>query len=475
MINKWKKEEVEFITKFGPGITISNVYASYKKKFPKSKRTLNAVKKKLDSLSAETVKDEPILPLEVVDTFSTNKYAYSESEDEYYISMKNGLLKVPGEEMRNLISSYSNLGAAQTINMIAGKFGKARHEVINVLRALGKTHDSAPFTDEDIETMDEDVLVSDIVRKKEHKIITKADKVLQAALEKDAENWRKVNKTIEEVFDKKDYSLIPSRPRFNLAKPKTDFDVVLYHTDAHVGKLAEGWSLKDTSDLILGTAERALQHAVQYGQPRRIITGIGGDWANIDTPSHTTTKGTRQTNNSNWFELMDAANQITLDLIQLMSDVAPVLALTVAGNHDRMWSILAGSWLSKMFEKSDRVTVEKFKHRHYVRAGHNMMMFTHGDLAKPSDFPSIMAAEAPEMWGTTFHRYAYHGHRHHELTREAKGVTLVQMPSIAPTDDWHEGEGYVGTRRALTAHLHDYEAGRVANFNIAVKDKKILG
>jgi hypothetical protein len=473
---KWTKKELDFVSQYGEGMSPADIYKSYCKKFPNSNRTYSSVRNKFNELIFQPKTSNPEVDNEEVENpYSKSKYVYLEEKDEYLIPTQKGMLHLSGKTIRELVSDYSNYGAQATINKCARKFGTARNAVIDIIKALGKTHDSSPFTSEEILANTEEYLISDIVSKKEHKIIVKADKVLQKALEKDAENWRKLNQSIDKVFNERVYEALPDRTKFKLDKPKSEFDIVLYHTDAHVGKLAEGWSLKETRDVILNTAERALAHAVQYGAPTRILTCIGGDWANIDTPSSTTTRGTRQVSNAEWFDIMDAANQITLDLLTLMSDVAPVKAFTVPGNHDRMWSVLAGSWLSKLFQNSDRVTIEKVKHRHYLKSGSNMLMFSHGDLAKPSEYPTIMASEAPVIWGQTEHRYAYHGHLHHEVMKEYRGVNVTQMPSVSPTDDWHEGEGWIGTRRALVAYIHDYKAGRVANFNIGVKNGIILG
>ena len=480
---RWTQDELKFLAQFGPDVRPVDIYQDYKNLFGHD-RSYHSVQKKVKSLweylekpqLQVQAKKEDLTPEEQNTPYAKSKYVFLESEDEYLIPTKKGMLHVDGDRIRKLVDNYSNYGHQKTRNMVAREFGWARDAIIDALAVLGKTHDSAPFTDEHILYTSEEELVADVIRKKEHKILVKADKILQKQLEKDAEKWRNIHKSVEEVFDQKRYVPLPARTRFNLEKARRPFDIILYHTDAHVGKLAQGWSYNETRGLILKTAERALQHAVAYGTPNRIITGIGGDWSNIDTPRNTTTRGTPQYGNAEWYEIMDGANQITLDLLTLMQDVAPVEAYTVPGNHDRMWSVLAGSWLSKMFKNHPVVKIHTFQHRHYIESGKNMIMLTHGDGAKPQDYPALMAAEAAEIWGRTKFRYAYHGHFHHEISREFAGATVTQMPSIAPKDDWHAHMGYTGMRRALAAHVHDHSGGRVANFNIGISDSgEILG
>jgi len=477
---KWTNEELDLLSKYRSDIKPIRVYEGYVSEFG-AIRSYDSVQKKFRTLREDLEPTEPELhdeddEQEDQTPYVFEKYKYIKEADEYWIPTKRGFLQISGSRIRQLVSDYSNFGAKKTRNVVAREFGWARDAVIDVLKVLGKTHDSAPFTDEVLLEEPVEELVASLVRKKEGRVIAKAERLEQVALEKNALKWQEIERTIKNVFADKDYQSLSKQPVLKLKKPEVDFDLVLYHTDAHVGKLAHGWNYDETRRIILETAERALAHATAYGQPNRIITGIGGDWANIDTPGHTTTRGTPQNSSAEWYDILDGANQITLDLLRLLRQAAPVAAYTVPGNHDRMWSMLAGSWLNRLFEEDDRVEVHTHQHRHYIESGKNLIMLTHGDGCKPREYPSIMAAESAEIWGRTKHRYVYHGHLHHEVVRESRGVIVTQMPSITPDDNWHLHSGYVGNRRALTAHVHNYEAGRVAQFNIAVSDDgEILG
>lgn len=483
MAQQWTEGELAFLAQFESGTRPVEVYVQYREAFGPI-RSYNSVQKKFRSLFFD---EDPVEEVDVLDTWEdalddnhdnlrVKDYNYDEATDEYIIPTKQGLLHVSGSRIRQLLEDYSNYGAKKTINQVAREFGWARHAVIQVLRSLGKTHDSAPFTDEQILEEPVEDLVKDLARKKEHRIIARASRAQQRKMEANAEKWRQVEQTIKEVFEQGDYSTIAPPPLMNLKKADTKFAPLIYHTDVHVGKLAHGWEYDRLRDVVLGTTERALAHVTSYGRPEKILTGVGGDWSNIDNPRNTTTRGTPQHSNARWYEIMHQANQLTVELINLMSTVAPVEVYTVPGNHDRMWSVMAGSWLAQLYRDSSRVDVHTFQYRHYIELGKTMIMLTHGDGAKPNQYPSLMAAEAAEVWGRTRHRYAYHGHLHHEVVKEHRGTFVTQMPSVCPVDDWHIHEGYVGNRRALTAHLHDYSAGRVAQFNIGVdKDNNILG
>jgi len=475
---RWTNDELEFLATYGPHDRAIDVFQDYRVRFGDN-RSYHSVQKKLRSLFEDPIEDDEDDNEEGLDTWEDaldsegiklKNYSYDKEADEYIIPTRRGLLHVSGGRIRQLLSEYSNYGAKKTINMVANEFGWARHCIIEVLRRLGKTHDSSPFTDEQILEEPVEELVKDMARKKENRIIANAIKQEQRKIQEDANKWRNIEHAISEVFELRDYETTKPLKSFNLKAPKKKFDALLYHTDAHVGKLAQGWEYEECRRLILETAERALSHVVRYGKPNRIITGIGGDWSNIDNPANGTTRGTLQRSNGEWFEIMEQANQIQLDLLRLYGQVAPTEAYCVPGNHDRMWSVMAGSWLAKLFENHPSVKVHTFKPRHYIESGKNMIMLTHGDGAKPKDYPSIMAAEAAEMWGRTKYRYAYHGHLHHELIREFRGVSVNQMPSVSPEDEWHVHEGYVGNRRALAAHIHDWNAGRVAIFNVAIDE-----
>jgi hypothetical protein len=111
------------------------------------------------------------------------------------------------------------------------------------------------------------------------------------------------------------------------------------------------------------------------------------------------------------------------------------------------------------------IPVEPAK-RHYHRFGRVLIGTTHGDGAKIEGLPALMAAEAPDMWGATRHRYFYLGHFHHCSRKDFPGCTVETFRTLAGRDAWHAGQGYLSPRdmQRITIHVEYGEVSReVAN------------
>ena len=80
--------------------------------------------------------------------------------------------------------------------------------------------------------------------------------------------------------------------------------------------------------------------------------------------------------------------------------------------------------LRMYFAREDRVRVHDGAGLWWARQhGRCMLVACHGHAIKQAALGPYIAAEWPEMWGATRHRYAFSGHIHHERAREFPGLT----------------------------------------------------
>jgi hypothetical protein len=132
------------------------------------------------------------------------------------------------------------------------------------------------------------------------------------------------------------------------------------------------------------------------------------------------------------------------------------------GNHDpqAIWSLAFA--LMAYFENNDRVEIEinpsKFS---FYRFGKVLVGSTHGDTVKHEALPGIMAADRPEDWGNTKHRYWYTGHVHNTTVKEFPGVVCESFRTLAAKDAFAAGHGYRAGRDMRCIVLHK-EYGEVA-------------
>lgn len=109
----------------------------------------------------------------------------------------------------------------------------------------------------------------------------------------------------------------------------------------------------------------------------------------------------------------------------------------------------------------DVETHEDFSPRQYRTWRKHFFVLTHGDLRKKQlkALPQIALKEARDMIGETLYSSVHTGHLHHEVVRiDEAGWTHQQAPSPALIDEYHDGQGYVASRRAVQGILY-YEDG----------------
>jgi hypothetical protein len=132
------------------------------------------------------------------------------------------------------------------------------------------------------------------------------------------------------------------------------------------------------------------------------------------------------------------------------------------GNHDpqAIWAL--AFTLMAYFENNPRVEIEinpsKFS---FYKFGKVLIGSTHGDTVKHGQLPNLMAADIPEDWGATKHRYWYTGHVHHTSVSEFPGVVCESFRTLAAKDAYAAGHGY-RAGRDMRVIVHHLEYGEVA-------------
>lgn len=220
--------------------------------------------------------------------------------------------------------------------------------------------------------------------------------------------------------------------------------------------------------LALYAVERVRERAAGYGVSR-IVVPIGHDWLHVDTEidgrAGTTAKGTPQDTDSRWPKMFRRACSVAIRLIGGLSEVAPVEAVIVPGNHDRTRAFTLGEVLAAHYRSDPEVSIANTASlRSYIEHGTVMLGLGHGDDIKESDLPLVMAQEAPEMWGRTTWREFHRGHTHglrvqrYAPARDIAGVIVRTVPSMVAPDAWHASKGYRHARCAEAFLWHPVDA-----------------
>ena len=125
-------------------------------------------------------------------------------------------VRVSREKVEGLIRDYANETGGMTINQIAGKYALSRASVKHILARLGKTHDSAPFSDESLQEVDEDQLVANLLKQKEQRVLVKAQMRRMNSDLKRLDNVSLAKYLIDQVAEK-----LQSLPRLKIPKKQS--------------------------------------------------------------------------------------------------------------------------------------------------------------------------------------------------------------------------------------------------------------
>jgi hypothetical protein len=394
-------------------------------------------------------------------------YYFDEAKDLYIIYIKNKPYKFTGTIIRDMKSRYSNLdGSPETINEICRNFEIPRNIFIALKSIMGWTHDSEPFTDEEMFARGEEEMVQDALQKRKFSFFQKYTRQEEKLIKDAANNWWAFKGlTLNPLAEKLDHVFAKYKvPKLQL--PSGDkHALVMSPFDLHYGKYAwsgevrEEYNRQMARDLLLQKTKELIPDIIKYNI-EKIIVPVGSDFFHVDTMGGTTTKGTPQDCDGTFIQIMVEGQQLMVEFLDMLRQVAEVEIILTAGNHDFKLSHVLLQYLGAYYRDCEDVNVIRcHKFRQYFSYGNTLMGFTHGDGMKLQDLPYMMANEAADLWAKTKHRAFFTGHLHHEMVKDYKGVKVFQMPSLSGSDRWHHNHGYEGSTRALHAYVVHPENG----------------
>lgn len=261
----------------------------------------------------------------------------------------------------------------------------------------------------------------------------------------------------------------PSYPKIQRKKNNNSHLLVIDPADIHIGKLASSFetgedynsqiAVKRVKDGIEGILNKAKGFSID-----KILFVGGNDILHIDVPHRKTTSGTPQDTDGMWYDNFLTAKKLYVDVLETLISIADVHFVYNPSNHDYISGFMLSDSIQSWFRKSKNITFDcSIAHRKGFKYGKNLIGTTHGDGAKISDLPLIMANEFSDWWAATKHRYVYTHHVHHKSSKDYHGITVESLRSPTSSDSWHHRNGYgVGGIKAVEGFIHSKEHGQVA-------------
>lgn len=143
-----------------------------------------------------------------------------------------------------------------------------------------------------------------------------------------------------------------------------------------------------------------------------------------------------------------------------------VRVVNAIGNHDETGAIWLSVALAAAYENEPRVEIDQNPSLFtYVEHGRCLIGVHHGHTCKPDKLPGVMAADKPEAWGRTRHRYWWLGHVHHQAVKEHPGCVVESWNTLASNDAYAAAGGWRSREQMSCVVLHR-EHGEVARLMV---------
>jgi len=269
-------------------------------------------------------------------------------------------------------------------------------------------------------------------------------------------------------------SYAPKYPTLKRDNKEADKLLIIDIADLHINKYAEAFLTGNEYNSSIAV-ERALNgtkgilNKASGFNIDKILFVVGNDVLNIDNSTRTTTKGTPQDTDLNWFRAFQIAKECYVKCIEMCISVADVDIIHCPSNHDYISGCFLAETLQAWFRNSSNITFNTSpKYRKYYQYHNNMIELEHGDKGKMLQLPLVMAQEEPKMWAETKFRYGYLHHVHHQDKTQFKsgkdyiGVNVTYLRSPSSADLWHCESQYINLV-AIEGFIHDKNNGREAH------------
>ena len=259
----------------------------------------------------------------------------------------------------------------------------------------------------------------------------------------------------------------PKYPKIKRKKTNDGHLLVVDPADIHVGKLCKSFETGEeyNEQIAVQRVRDGVNGILSKSQGWDIdkIVFIGGnDILHTDTPQRKTTSGTPQDTDGMWYDNFLTAKRLYIEILEILLTVSDVHFVFNPSNHDYQSGFFLANVIETHFRNCKNITFDcSIAHRKYFVYGSNLIGSTHGDGAKLTDLPLLMAQESSE-WSGTKHRYIYTHHVHHKVAKDFVGVTVESLRSPSGTDSWHHRNGYQHNPKAVEGFIHNKLHGQIA-------------
>ena len=194
-----------------------------------------------------------------------------------------------------------------------------------------------------------------------------------------------------------------------------------------------------------------------------------GDLLHFDNENQTTTKGTFQQADGRLSKIFDTTQDMVIDTVEALGDIAPVEVIYLPGNHDRVTGYTLIKGASKAFRHDKNIIFDTEPNPQKRRLiGVNLIGWTHGDMPK-QNIANWLQHSARKEYGLSKFAEVHAGHFHSLTTKETKrdfiqeddigGVIIRYLPTISSSSYWEHHEGYTSGAHTMMCFVWNESTG----------------
>jgi hypothetical protein len=412
----------------------------------------------------------------------TNKnYTYNSSTQKYVFHTEKKFgknLVFTKTAIDSIVKLYSDITGGLTANEIALKMSIPVDAVRHILKVMNITHDTLPYTEEVINSSEEDTLVDDAISSKKFNILQKFEKRDWKETQEDAEKWRAM-KTLQ--FDPFEQILqnwtppayVPPRP---IQTPRDCKDTLLLGlSDWHYGLVAherylynqKEWNIEKTKDTVEDYARKAAAE-IRKGCYKEVKLLLLGDMSH--TLTGFTDKGTKLEAHPIAEEQLEVAFESLVNFVKtVLSSTNNVSVVACSGNHSALGDYVLARMLSLYFKGDKRIKFEVTNKRFITfNVGNSLFLMEHGYSSVAKDrlpapgkgrenyINNLFMAKPEQMIGVE-RKYYLSADQHHSESYELTNVEGFMFPTLVGGCRHSDNSGYNSRQRQTALIVNDKE------------------
>lgn len=241
--------------------------------------------------------------------------------------------------------------------------------------------------------------------------------------------------------------------------------------DAHIGMMAWGEETGEDYDTKIATQRlkdwMARAIASSPASDTAVILDVG-DMTHADDQKNMTPRSGHildvDTRHFRTLDLTITALAVAIDLALIKH--RKVIVRILPGNHNPQAYMAVMFAIAERYRNEPRCEVQKIPGEFFLMEfGKCLIAAHHGDKAKADRMVMALAADHPEEWGRTRHRFLFTGHLHHTKMEDIGGVTWEQLRAMTARDAYSVAHSY-SARAQLQAITYDRDAGEIQRVKV---------